>query len=114
MMRKRDRLRSLQVRIARHHGFNMAARKTDERGSQFTDDPYHLAQFVTQVEAKVERDLVVARARGMQLAPSVADLRDQPALDCEMNILVADIEAKASGVDLALNFLEPALDRTRF
>ncbi len=114
MMRERDRLRALQMRVARHDGFNVASREADERSAQFADDRDHLAQFVAQIKPEVECHLIVARARGMQLAPRVADLRDQAPLDREMNILVADIESKASGIDLALDFLQSALDRARF
>ncbi len=49
----------------------------------------------------------------MQLAPRVTDFLDQPALDREMDILVGDGKSKPSGVDLALDFLESALDRAR-
>lgn len=103
-MRERDRLRALEVGIAGHDRFNVASRKTNKRGAQLTNRGDNFSQRVAQVEAKIERDLIVARARRVQLAPRFANLGDQPALDRQMYILVGDIEAKASGVNLALDF----------
>ena len=95
------------MRIARHDGFDVTARDADERGAQFADDRDHLAQFVTQIKAKIERDLIVARSRSVQLATRVTDFRDQPTLDREMDIFVAESEVKASRVNLTLDCVSP-------
>ena len=67
-------------------------RERDQRAAQFADERDHLGQFVAQIEPQVERDLVVARARGMQLAPGRADPLGQAALDREMDVFVGKIE----------------------
>ena len=70
MMGERDRLRALEMRVAGHHGLEMAMGERDQRAAQSVDERDHLGQFVAQIEPQVERDLVVARARGMQFAPA--------------------------------------------
>ena len=102
-MGKRDRLRALEMRVAGHHGVEMAMGERDQRAAQFADERDHLGQFVAQIEPQVERDLVVARARGMQLAPGRADPLGQAALDRQMDVLVGKLEAEAAGSDLALD-----------
>ncbi len=47
----------------------------------------------------------------MQLAPRLADQRDQPALDREMDVFIGNVELEASGVDLIFDALEAADDR---
>ena len=70
---------------------------------EFPGEPDHRGQFVAEIEPQIERDLVVARSRGMELAPRRADPLGQAALDREMDILVGEREAKAAGIDLALD-----------
>ena len=103
MMGERDRLRALQMGVAGHHGVEMAMGERDQRAAEFPGEPDHLGQFVAEIEPQIERDLVVARSRGMELAPRRADPLGQAALDREMDILVGEREAEAAGIDLALD-----------
>src|SRR5262249_48050393 len=72
-----------------------------------------LFQFIPEIEAQVERDLIVAAARGMKLAAGGPDALDQAPLDVHMNVFVGGGEAKLSVVDLAANRLEPPHDAPR-
>ena len=47
----------------------------------------------------------------MQLAPGLANQRDQPALDREMDIFIGDIELEATARDFSFDPLESADDR---
>ena len=57
--------------------------------------------LVAQPQAQVGRDLVVARARGVQALAGVADQRGEAALDVEVHVLGVERPAEAPGVDLA-------------
>ena len=46
----------------------------------------------------------------MQLAPRLANQRDQPSLDCEMDVFVGDVELETSLRDLIFDPLEAAND----
>ncbi len=50
MMRQRNRLSALQMRIAGHHGFDVTARDTDRRSAKRTHEPDDLRNLVAQVE----------------------------------------------------------------
>ena len=114
VMGERYRLRALQMRIAGHHGLDVGARDLDQRAAQSAHERDHCADFVAQIEPQIERDLIVARSRGMQFAARGPDFFDQPALDREMDILVGDVEAKMPGTDLALDSAETRSDLARF
>jgi hypothetical protein len=64
----------------------------------------------TAVETKVKRDLVVARAAGVQGGAGRGEL-GQPALDRGVNVFVGLLEIELTGVELALDPPEAALDR---
>ena len=54
---------------------------------------------VAHVEAEIGRDLVVARARGMQPPRGRADQLDKPALDVHVNVFERALEIERSVVD---------------
>ena len=78
--------------------------------AEFPGQANHLGQFVAEIEPQIERDLVVARSRGMELAPRRPDPLGQAALDREMDILVGQREAEAAGIDLALDRVQAGDD----
>ena len=65
-------------------GLRRRARATS-RGDRALD----LGNAPLQVQAQIDRDLLVARAAGVQAAPGVADPRDELALDERVNVFVA-------------------------
>ena len=73
----------------------MARSRVDQRD--------HAGDLVAQKQPQVERDLIVARAPGMQLAPGLADHRDQPALDREMDVFIGNVEFEHAPLDLVFD-----------
>ena len=114
MMRERDGLRALQMRIAGHDRREVAPREANQRGAKFGDQRDHGGQLVAQIQPQVERDLIVARTPGVQLAPGLADQRDQPALDREVDVFIGNVEFEQAPLDLIFDTLESADDRTHF
>src|SRR5229473_2816371 len=49
----------------------------------------------------------------MELTAGLADFLDEPALDCEMNVFVRDVEAEAAVVDLAFDSFQSRNDFAR-
>jgi hypothetical protein len=66
----------------------------------------------TAVQTKVKRHLVVARAAGVQGGAGRREL-GQPALDRGVNVFVGLLEIELTGVELALDPPEAALDRSQ-
>ena len=87
-MRHEDRLRAAQVRVRRHQRvagrFGALGERRDQRG----DAPLQLRDAPFQIQPQVDRDLLVARASGVQPPAGVADPRDQFALDERVHVLV--------------------------
>jgi hypothetical protein len=111
MMRQRNRLRALQMGIPRHGGVEVAPRDPNQGCAQDPDQFIDVLDFVAQIETQVERDLVVARTRGVELAPGLPDFRDQASLDREVDVFVGGDKAKLPGFDLLLDLAKTALHR---
>ena len=69
--------------------------------------------FVTQEKPHVQRHLIVAAARRMELSAGGPDQLRQAPLDIHVNIFVGLRELELTAVDLALNRLEAADDLAR-
>jgi hypothetical protein len=67
--------------------------------------------LVAQPEADVGRDLVVARAAGVQALAGVAGELDQARLDVEMHVFEVDSPGEVAALDLLAHRRQPALDR---
>ena len=68
MMAEGDGLRRLQMREARHDGGGIFLGAVDQRGLQVAQHRLQPVDRVAHPQPEIERDLVVARARGMQPA----------------------------------------------
>ena len=68
MMAERHRLRALQMREARHHGRGVLERLLGERALIVAEQRMDVVDPVAHPQPEVGRDLVVARARGVQPA----------------------------------------------
>ena len=97
-MSERHGLRDLQVSEPRHHAFGVLVGKIEERALQRPDEPERLIDRRAQEQADVRRDLVVARARGVQALAGLSGELDQPALDIEMNVLVRLVPLERAGL----------------
>ena len=72
----------------------------DERGVE-------VAEHVAEIEALVKRDLVVARASGMELAAHRAGDLDEAALDVHVDVFELAPEGEAPALELGPHRLEP-------
>ncbi len=110
MVAEVDRLGALQVGVAGHRPVavrfgllqqpgHRRARQIDRAQRVRLDDHRH-----------VGRDLVVARAAGVQLAGERADLLAEQALDRHVDVLVGVLELEAVGADPLAHPVEPGDD----
>ena len=113
VMPEGHRLRHLQVREARHHQCGVALGLADQRAHQADEQLVGGVDFFTQPEPQIGRDLVVARARGVQALAGLADKRGQPPFDVEVHILGVERPGELALVDLAPDPREAALDRRK-
>jgi hypothetical protein len=67
---------------------------------QAFDDRTHL---VAQIQPHVERHLIVAATRGVQLAARRTDFFSQTPLDVHVDVFVGGREGEPAGVDFALD-----------
>ena len=102
-----DGLRALQVRVAGQNVALVRPGLLDERREHVLCERNDLARFVAQVHAQVERDLIVARAGGVQLLAEVADARGEHLLDEHMDVLARGVERERAAVEI----VEDALQR---
>ena len=112
MMAEGDGLRRLQVGEARHDGRGILLGAIDQRRLQVAQHRLQPVDRVAHPQPDIERDLVVARARGVQPAAGRADQLGEPRLDVEMDVLELGRELEAAGLDLLAHLLQPALDGT--
>jgi hypothetical protein len=87
-------LRALEMRVARHRPVLVALGERDEHALQTLELLERLQRVRASEHRHVGRDLVVARARGVQLAADRPDDLRQPALDRHVDVLVVVAEAK--------------------
>src|SRR5690348_3400552 len=100
MMTEGHGLRGLQMGKARHHGPGMFGRARDQRVLERCERLIRLVDGVADVELEICRDLVVARARGMQPPRGRPDQFAEPALDIHMNVLERALEIEGTLADL--------------
>ena len=112
VVRKQDRLRALQVRVARERDLGRLLGPL-QRAVVCSSwmRRIELAALAAEVQAQVERDLVVAAAAGVQLGARVArDLGDAP-LDRGVDVFVGRRERERAGRQLLLDAVERVHDR---
>jgi hypothetical protein len=86
VVRERDRLRPLQVRVARHQRVHVLARAFEERGLEIVERVVDRVDRVEREEAERERDLVVAAAGGVERAGHLAEPLAQAQLDGAVDV----------------------------
>ena len=105
-----DGLRHLQVGEAGHDRVGMLLGQRQQRFLQRTQQGQDLVGGVTQPQADVGGDLVVARAGRVQALAGVADQLGQALLDVEVDILQIQRPLEAAGGDLLTNGCKTTLD----
>ena len=83
-----DRLSAPHVRVRGHDGLPRRRRAIRQRGDQTDDLPLQKRQPAAQVEAEIQRDLLVARTTGVETAPDVSEALDELPLDERVHVLV--------------------------
>ena len=102
VMREVHRLGALQVRVAGHRPVEVTvARAARGRSASRCSGLERLQRVRAGEHRHVGRDLVVARARRVQLAADRADDLGQPALDGHVDVLVGVVEAELAVLELA-------------
>ncbi len=94
------RLGGLQMREARHDGVGMLLGAIEESGDQAGQRRFRPGKLFLDPEAEIERDLVVARAGGVQPAGGRADQRRQPRLDVHVDVFELARELEIAAFDL--------------
>ena len=109
-MTERDRLRALEVRVARHQPLGVPLGLRGQRVDQLGEAEDRLPRRVPAVEPQVERDLVVARSPGVQRGTGRRELR-QATFDGGVDVLVGVLKLELAAVELALDPSESTFDR---
>ena len=104
-MAEGHRLRALQVGEARHDAVGMLERARGQRLLQFADLADKLIHRVADPEPEIHRDLVVARARGVQPPGNGTDVGGEPRLDVHVDVLERALEGEAAALDFATDRL---------
>src|SRR4051812_45171195 len=113
-MREVDRLRSLQMGVARHDKIDMFRGEIEQRSlerARLADDPLDL--FLC-VKSKIDSDLIVPAASGVELCAALTDARHQLSLDIHVEILEAGIPLKFTVFNLLLDFAQTVFDLRAF
>ena len=110
MMAEGDRLRRLQMGETRHDRGRILLGTVDERGLQVAQHELEPVDRIAYPQPHIERDLVVARTRGMQPSAGRSDQFGQPRFDIEMDVLEPGRELEPCALDLLANLQQPAPD----
>ena len=110
IVREQNRLGALQMRVAGHNKIDMLFGEIDERRLQFLELRRRLAGLFFDVKPEVERNLVVAAARRVQLRAGVADFFDERALDIHMRVLKRFVPLKFPELDFLFDFTQSGFD----
>ena len=95
-----DGLRALQVGVARHDGILVGARLRVQGRDDGQHERLQRGDLVFQIQPQVKRDLIVARAGGMQLFADVTDAAGELGLDEHVDVLGLHVELQRAGLQI--------------
>ena len=110
VVRVRHRLRDLQVRETRHDGVGVLVGEFDQRELRRLDQTGDLVDRRAQIQPHIGRDLVVARARGVQPLAGIADQRGEPPFDVGVHVFEVGRPFEFAGTDFIADLGEALLD----
>ena len=110
-MREQHGLRMLQVRHAGQDHAPVRPGRRDQHAAQAQVRLHQLLAKRLGRQARIGRDLVVARATGMQALARLADPPRELGLDRHMDVLVLDIERELARIDQPLDLVQAPVDR---
>ena len=106
MVAEGHRLRGLQVGEAGHDGVRFGFRQTQKAFLKTGDFAEDQVDFVTQPQADVGGDLVVARAAGVQLLAGHSDAVGQACFDVHVHVFQVNAPVEGAGFDFALDVFQ--------
>ncbi len=114
VMRERDHLSSLQMRVPGHDRLDLVLRAFDQRATEIRDRVVERRKAVDGEEAQVEGDLVVPAPSGVQLPGDLADDVAQPPLDDAVDVFEIARPRERFLLHLLKDSLEATFDRLGF
>ena len=84
--------------------------EVEQRAAQFAQQATDPVDLAAQPQADVGRDLVVARAAGVQALAGVADQRGQARLDVQVHVFEVELPLELAALDFAPDLRHAALD----
>src|SRR5439155_11167103 len=114
VMRERDDLRSLQMRVPGHDRLDLVHGAFDQRASEIGDRIVQSRKAVDGEEAQIEGDLVVPAPSGMELPGDLADDVAQPPLDDAVDVFVDARPRERFLLHLLSDSRKAAFDGLRF
>ena len=113
-MRQPHRLGALEVGVAGQDHVEFATGAFHEDGAQTEQRAPQRRNRVAHPEQEVRCDLVVAAAPAVQFASDISGDLEEPPLDVHVDIFVAGVEHKATGVKFRVDGLESAAQTLEF
>jgi hypothetical protein len=110
VMRQQHRLRPLLVGVARHHEVDVLARQSRDSFPHLVERDPEIADDFLEIHPRVEHDLIVATARGVQAASSRADDLGKPPLDGGVDVLVGREKTEAVAEEFLADLAEAVED----
>ena len=111
LVRREERLRPPQVRIARDHEPLLPLRHAEKGSLEFDKSAVKPVDCPPTIQPQVGCDLVVAAARCVEFPAGVAQPSRQRRLDVEMDVFLRHGVFEPAGVDLTTNLLKHVRDR---
>ena len=106
-MREANRLRTLQVGIARNNGLLVAARGIQQAANNPKHVGFQRFNVGAAPQTEIGRNLIVTAAAGVQLTPHIAKLFNQRGFDKAVNVFFATgIEVNLTRFRLGFQFAE--------
>ena len=106
----RHRLRALEVCVSGHQPTSVRSSLGSKSVDNFGDRRHQVRRRKPAEKPQVQRDLVVARATGVQRGPRRCELR-KPALDRRVDVFVSFVEFELTLIQLAFDAAEASLYR---
>ena len=104
---QQHRLGPLQVRVARHRRLAVPLGLRDERALHLDEARVHVVEDLSEIQALIQRDLVVAGAAGVELAAHRPHDLDEAPLHVHVDVLELAPERERAALQLPANPVEP-------
>lgn len=110
IMREKNWLSTLQVRITRHDNIDMLLGEIEQRGLQRAKPCTQLRNLRFDVKTQIERDLIVPTACGVKLRTRGADSFHESSFDIHVHVFERSLPLEFPGFDLPFDRAQFLLD----